>query len=285
MVDARRLYEILQLAPGAQPDRVRRAYRDLVKAWHPDRFAGNPRLQREAEKKLKELNDAYEQLRKLGTVLEVEAVDARQAGSLLQGGRRGLVQALIVGVIAWPLLMRSLPIELRRTEDKIDFASIVDENASPLEIRARGRDFYTAGEYRTALLYFQKFLAKNPNHVRTWYQVGKSNYKLRNYGRAVHAFQEVIRLKPRYAKAHYGLGRAYIKQKKFDLAVSALQEAIRYNPQYVDGYRELGLLYAKLGRVHDSTGALKKAILLRPADRDLYYSLLRVSWRTGTRAN
>jgi tetratricopeptide (TPR) repeat protein len=287
-VDAYRSYEILQLEPGAPPDRVRQAYRNLVKAWHPDRFAGNPRLQRQAEEKLKELNDAYEQLKRLETVLHVGAGSERQGGFFSQGSdrsRRGLVQALIVGVIAWPLLIRSFPIELRRTENKIDFTSIIDENAPLEEIRAKGLDFYTTGDYRKALLHFQKFLAKNPNHVRTWYQVGKSSYKLRNYRNAVHAFQEVIRLKPRYAKAHYGLGRAYIKQQKFDRAVSALQEAIRHNPKYADGYRELGLVYAKLGRVEDSIGALKKAIQLRPTDRDLYYSLLRVSWRIGTRAN
>jgi len=32
----------------------------LANVWHPDRFVGNPRLQKKAEEKLKEINAAYE---------------------------------------------------------------------------------------------------------------------------------------------------------------------------------------------------------------------------------
>ncbi len=35
------------------------AYKDMVRVWHPDRFAGNPRLRAKADEKLKEINLAY----------------------------------------------------------------------------------------------------------------------------------------------------------------------------------------------------------------------------------
>ncbi len=57
-----RYYEILELEPGASPEEVKRAYRDLAKVWHPDRFPNDPRLQLRAQEKLKEINEAYEQL-------------------------------------------------------------------------------------------------------------------------------------------------------------------------------------------------------------------------------
>lgn len=57
-----RYYEILELESGASPEEVKRAYRDLVKVWHPDRFSNDPRLQQKAQEKLKEINDAYERL-------------------------------------------------------------------------------------------------------------------------------------------------------------------------------------------------------------------------------
>lgn len=41
---------------------IRNAYRDLVQVWHPDRFNHNPRLRAEAEKRLAEINCAYELL-------------------------------------------------------------------------------------------------------------------------------------------------------------------------------------------------------------------------------
>jgi hypothetical protein len=52
-------YETLGLGPGASPDEVKQAYRDLVQVWHPDRFAHDPCLQKKAEAKLKEINEAY----------------------------------------------------------------------------------------------------------------------------------------------------------------------------------------------------------------------------------
>ncbi len=60
--DGDRYYEILELKPGASREEVRRAYTDLVKVWHPDRFTHDPRLQQKAQEKLKEINEAYERL-------------------------------------------------------------------------------------------------------------------------------------------------------------------------------------------------------------------------------
>ena len=58
-------YKILELENGASIDDARKAYKDMVKVWHPDRFAGNPRLRAKANEKLKELNLAYGEIRKL----------------------------------------------------------------------------------------------------------------------------------------------------------------------------------------------------------------------------
>tara|TARA_B100000315_G_C14503677_1_gene553530 strand:- start:516 stop:956 length:441 start_codon:yes stop_codon:yes gene_type:complete len=61
--DRDRYYEILELKPGASAEEIKRAYKDLVKVWHPDRFSHDPQLQQKAQEKLKEINEAYEQLR------------------------------------------------------------------------------------------------------------------------------------------------------------------------------------------------------------------------------
>ena len=58
-----RCIEILGLKPGASQEEVNQAYRDLANVWHPDRFVGNPRLQKKAEEKIKEINAAYEYIK------------------------------------------------------------------------------------------------------------------------------------------------------------------------------------------------------------------------------
>jgi hypothetical protein len=57
-----RCYELLGLASGASAAEVKAAHRDLVKVWHPDRFAHDQRLQEKAQEKLKEINEACELL-------------------------------------------------------------------------------------------------------------------------------------------------------------------------------------------------------------------------------
>lgn len=59
-MDIRRSLEILELDHEPGLDEAKQAYKDLVNVWHPDRFNENPRLRERAEKKLKEVNLAYE---------------------------------------------------------------------------------------------------------------------------------------------------------------------------------------------------------------------------------
>ena len=55
--------KILELEnPGSFQD-AKRAYKDLVRVWHPDRFQSNPRLKQKAEQKLREINLAFKFLR------------------------------------------------------------------------------------------------------------------------------------------------------------------------------------------------------------------------------
>jgi len=59
-MDIRKSLEILELDHEPGLDEAKQAYKDLVNVWHPDRFNENPRLRERAEKKLKEVNLAYE---------------------------------------------------------------------------------------------------------------------------------------------------------------------------------------------------------------------------------
>ncbi len=60
--DINHAYEILGLKPGASQVELKRAYRKLVKIWHPDRFFDqNQKL--EAEEKIKQINAAYNKLK------------------------------------------------------------------------------------------------------------------------------------------------------------------------------------------------------------------------------
>jgi curved DNA-binding protein CbpA len=64
-LDPTQAYRMLGLAPGATPEEVKTAYRDLAQVWHPDRFPDNARLREKAVRNQQLINEAYAVLREL----------------------------------------------------------------------------------------------------------------------------------------------------------------------------------------------------------------------------
>ena len=56
-------YKILGVDPGATEEEIKSAYRQLVKKYHPDNYAGSP-LADLANEKMQEINEAYDMVMK-----------------------------------------------------------------------------------------------------------------------------------------------------------------------------------------------------------------------------
>lgn len=56
-------YEVLGLKQGASQEEIKKAYRELVKKYHPDRHTNNE-LKDLAQEKMREINEAYDTLTK-----------------------------------------------------------------------------------------------------------------------------------------------------------------------------------------------------------------------------
>ena len=66
MADLSAYCRALDLEPGASIDQVKIAWRDLAQIWHPDRFASNERLKAKAEEHLKQINESYHRIARVG---------------------------------------------------------------------------------------------------------------------------------------------------------------------------------------------------------------------------
>lgn len=54
-------YEVLGVSENADEDTIKRAYRELVKKYHPDKYINNP-LADLASEKIKQINEAYDMI-------------------------------------------------------------------------------------------------------------------------------------------------------------------------------------------------------------------------------
>ncbi|HHV41428.1 MAG TPA: DnaJ domain-containing protein [Clostridiaceae bacterium] len=61
MSAAKNPYDVLGVRPGASQDEIKRAYRELVKKYHPDHYKNHP-LEELAIEKMQEINEAYDAL-------------------------------------------------------------------------------------------------------------------------------------------------------------------------------------------------------------------------------
>jgi hypothetical protein len=59
-------YRVLEIAAGASKDEAREARNVLAKVWHPDRHQGDPKVHDRADRKLREINEAYKLLETVG---------------------------------------------------------------------------------------------------------------------------------------------------------------------------------------------------------------------------
>jgi len=71
-------YSVLEVRPNATQEDIKRAWREQLQVWHPDRFAHNPLLQKKAEERSKLINQAYEILSDLG---ERRSYDSKKQSS------------------------------------------------------------------------------------------------------------------------------------------------------------------------------------------------------------
>ncbi len=79
-------YEVLGVSPSASDDEIKRAYREMVKKYHPDNYNDNP-LADLAEAKMKEINEAYDTIVKQRTQGGYQSSGGNTSGSY--GGGSG----------------------------------------------------------------------------------------------------------------------------------------------------------------------------------------------------
>ena len=105
----REALRLLHLHEGCSRDQLRRAYLDMVKVWHPDRFQTDSKLRAKAERTLQSINDAYALLQgRTSSSTAAPVADAEQAGQPNRAREKSPANAAASASPAAPRLTRHL---------------------------------------------------------------------------------------------------------------------------------------------------------------------------------
>ena len=220
MQELEQYWQILGLAPNASKAEVKEAYRDLVSVWHPDRFAQNPRLQKKAEAKLRDINTAYEQVLTAPRRPGVQAKgkkqpppnpetpkDKRAASSRTKPRQSSLTPRQVV--LTMKRVLRQNPehagahyslgtalLHLGRPQEALEsFQKVIRlEPRSASAHVGRGVALNRLGKGMQAVAAFRKALTLNPDDPLTLLNLGIAYRRLGRHRQGLHAVIQAVRL-------------------------------------------------------------------------------------------
>ena len=170
-------YKVLGVSPNASDDEIQKAYRRLVKKYHPDVNPGDEN----AEKKMREINAAYDQIR---NIREGKASYGGQNGNPYGNpyGNAGNGGGGYYGGYSWEDIFGS------------GFGGFSQQQEATTELTA-ARNYINAGHYREALNVLNSVDSSQRN-ARWYYFHALANYGIGNRIEAMSDAEQAVRMEP-----------------------------------------------------------------------------------------
>jgi Flp pilus assembly protein TadD len=130
-----------------------------------------------------------------------------------------------------------------------------DEHATA---RAAIADF-GAQRYDVAAAKFHEILAKHPDCLYAWSNLGVTRSEQGRFAEAKSAFESALRLQPNDVFCLTGLGLVDFKLGRFNDAIAKLKMAITLKPDDAQTHDDLVAAYAKAGRKQEAELEFSKA--------------------------
>lgn len=282
-------YKLLGVRWRDDLPKIKRAYRERSKEWHPDRWR-RPRLgsfENKIAKVFQAINEAY---RVLSRPAEKASYDREQAprfdeedmAELLQAQRREARHAERVAAD------RKRRLASNPVHQRILRARKMYEEAIAHEKRGDLKEALNWAQHAHALDDREEYRAlKRRLQVETseqrivpYLQAGRRAESLTRWDEAIGHFREAVRQAPEHGPARIRLAyNLLMGGRPFATANEHIAKALQICPQDPETHFVRGLCYEKAGMVKAAAGAYQRAIELKPNYTDAKRRLSRLRWR------
>jgi tetratricopeptide (TPR) repeat protein len=242
--DIHKYYKILDVTPDAPWEDIKRAYHDMMKVWHPDRFAGDPRLQKIVEEKTKELTHAFKKI-------EEDYHTIKFYNDPLDEANESSIKTKTKPQTESPV-KEGKPKSSRYTRK---------QEAEEWLKKAKGVE---TGNYRVVIDYLNKAIDLDPSLEEAYIERGEAYAMLGNHGQAVEDFNEVIEFNSKSFKGFRGRANAYSELGNHSQAIIDFTSAIELEPvNYPELYYLRGKSHEILEKRDEAKEDFKNAKVLK----------------------
>jgi tetratricopeptide (TPR) repeat protein len=124
-----------------------------------------------------------------------------------------------------------------------------------------GNRFFSAGQYDSALTYYDRVLHIDPNNSSGLYNKALVLFQLTNHARSIEILRQCIRLYPDYAEAHMVLGDNYYVQEQYTEAIGWYMKAYEKGARYPGLLHVMGYIFEQQDRKAEAIKFYKEALL------------------------
>lgn len=126
----------------------------------------------------------------------------------------------------------------------------------------RGDAYSSSGNYRQAIMDYNKAIEINPKDADAYYNIGNAYNALGEYPSAISNYTAAIKLNPQHAQAYNNRGSIYSNTGNYQEAVRDFMTAVKINPGYAKAYYNLGSAYSKSGNPESARSSYERAATL-----------------------
>ncbi len=101
-------------------------------------------------------------------------------------------------------------------------------------------------DYDMAVECYQKIIQNEPNHFKSYHQIGLIKMEQKNFGEAQESFKQCLKINPKFAPAWKCLGMMLYDSGKVENAIKYFNQAIALEPRDSEARIHLGNCYYEL---------------------------------------